>query len=920
MADRQLDPRRAVIGRDRQRALVRTVVLQGTGPHAVVIAGEPGIGKTMVFNEAVDEARDAGHRVLLARCFEEEMTGALVGLGDLLDDVGDLPDAVMDPDVPAMLRGRAVVDVLRRLAVNARVLVAIDDQHWLDDLSARTLRHAVRRLGDQRVVVLATSRPQGLAGDPMMLASGLGPNRATVVDLGPLDLPELRRLVDGHGPISPMTLRRLHDASGGNPMYAIELLRALSTSERAVGLSPSIPLPATLRAATAARFADLPQPLTTLLEVLAVAGPTPIHHLEAHVPELVDQNLLGEASQRGLAAVDEHGRCRFAHPLLGSTMYDRIDPARRRRLHAQLARQVEDPDVRARHLALSTSRRDAGVAAELEQAAERAHVRGAPGAAAMFARHSVRLTPPDDAALSRRRGLIEFTALAAAGEVARAGAALERLVASLPPGPDRSNALMQRYYVAAGPPEASEATLEQALVEAGNDQRLRGHVLDILGFQRGVFGQELDAGIEAASEARAIAGAADDDHLWVRAAGHLAHMQAMAGSPDEATMRAAMQRSQRLGGPELGGGPHAWWAKQLLWAGDVVEARRVLDRVVAWDQQRGYRLEHSYRLYDFALLACAVGDFDEAGELVDRGIEEAVDSGNRDAHGWLLYPAALVAAWRGEADRAAALVDDLLGWGGTAGHRLGCARGRSVLGLVALGTGRAEVAAAAFQAAVEDIGPNGLAHPGALAIVPDLVLSWAYAGRDAEAETALARLDHQVRGLAQPRPRALLDWARGVVWVRGGEFGAGLELLSRAASTLQGLGLEPDAARCRLDEGRSARRAGLRARAARCLDEARATFTSMGAPDWAERADVELRRVTPGATSGQLTPTEQRVAGLVATGLTNREVAARAFMGVSTVEGHLTRIYRRLGIRSRTDLTRMVADGDVQVDESPDGA
>lgn len=905
-----------VVGRDPQRAILREVLLRGHGPRAVVVSGEPGIGKTMLFNEVIAAAAGAGHRCLVARCFDEEMTGAVVTLGDLLVDVADVPAGILDPDIHVAVRGRALLELLADLSRDAPVVIGVDDQQWMDELSARTLRHVVRRLGDRDVALLATTRPDGRERDPMAIESGLGPDRASIVELAPLGLGELRRVLQdvvADRAVSPMTLHRIHGVSGGNPMYAVAIVRSLTSSEVELGLSPSLPLPGTLQDAMRRRLGTLDRDVLDLLEFLAIAGPVPLHHLVAHDPLAVDGGLVGTAVDLELVTVDEHGRCRLAHPMLVSTIYERIDPQRRRMLHAGLADVVEEPEARARHLALSTTIPDAAVAELLEQAAERAHVRGSPDTAAMFARHSLRLTPADDRDLSRRRALIESTALAAAGEVSRAGRAVDRLLASLPPGPERCDALLQRFYVASDPPHVGTAILHQALREAGDDQRLRGHVLDILGWHTGVFAQDLTAGIRAGSEALAAAEATGDRHLWVRAAGHLGHMRAMAGRPDEELMRRAMDQSVQLGGPALGGGPHAWWAKQLLWAGDLDGCGRILDQVVAWEKWRGYRLERSYRLYDLALLACARGDLDRSERLVGRGREEAVDSGNLDSRGWLLYPEAIIAAWRGRADEAGELVDRMGDWNGTAGTTLGRARGLGLRGWVELARGRPVEAIAHLDAALGLITPDGLAHPGALPVLPDLVVAAAWAGRLEVAQQALARLGSQVGSLRQPRPLAQHDWARGVVLAANGEAGQALRVLARASDELERMGLVADAARCRLDEGRAARRAGQRTQSAESLALARAAFTAMGAPQWVARVDQADRRVVPVAGGHTLTAAQQRVVGLVAGGFTNREVAARAFMGVSTVEAHLTRIYRRLGIRSRTELVRMVANGDLDL-------
>lgn len=308
-------------------------------------------------------------------------------------------------------------------------------------------------------------------------------------------------------------------------------------------------------------------------------------------------------------------------------------------------------------------------------------------------------------------------------------------------------------------------------------------------------------------------------------------------------------------------------------------------------------------------MAVAAGDFPVAPSAVEAALAAALDSGNRDAEGWLAHPAGLVALWRGDGDEACAHADRLASGPGMPGGRLGRARALHVRGLVALVRDEPFAAVHPLLAAVDLVGDDGLAHPGAEPVLHDLVIALVAAGRTDEAEVHRARLAEQAGRLGLPRTDALASWADGVVAVARGDVDGGLSALSAAATLLEDLGLRPEAFRCRLDEGRAARRVGLRARAARSLATARASFADMGAHGWATLAATDLERVAPGTTAGELTSTEVRVAALVAGGATNREVAGSAFMAVSTVEAHLTRIYRKLGIRSRTDLVRLVADG-----------
>jgi hypothetical protein len=247
--------------------------------------------------------------------------------------------------------------------------------------------------------------------------------------------------------ISRPLLRRIYAVSAGNPLYAIELARGLETDGRASGLTDGLPLPGSVQAAIARRLETVPPELLAVLEVVSALGPTSVGELANIVAEAPLEELLPVAEQLRLLVVDESLEVRFDHPLVGSVVYGRMSSLARLGLHARLAEQSSDPDARARHLALSTAESDAGVAALLEAAGERARLRGASDVAADFAGHALRLTPKSDPLTARRRALAEIEHLAAAGEAGRALALADELIASLPPGPERAEALIRRFYV-----------------------------------------------------------------------------------------------------------------------------------------------------------------------------------------------------------------------------------------------------------------------------------------------------------------------------------------------------------------------------------------------------------------------------------------------------------------------------------------
>jgi len=243
---------------------------------------------------------------------------------------------------------------------------------------------------------------------------------------------------------------------------------------------------------------------------------------------------------------------------------------------------------------------------------------------------------------------------------------------------------------------------------------------------------------------------------------------------------------------------------------------------------------------------------------------------------------------------------------------------RWALAHVELSRGDAEAAWSSLEGLREALDAFGIGEPAWHPVLPDVIEALVLLGRLDEAEDVLRQLEAQAAALhhrwAMPvalRCRALLQLAR----ERAGEAA---EAAARAAGDLDELGFPLDAARAHMVTGAALRRAGQRLRAADALGRAIEILTELGAPLWLERARDELRRASPRPRRGrELTNEERRVAALVVDGRTNREASAELFVTNATVEAHLTRIYRKLGVRSRTELARAVAEGAVGLEPEP---
>ena len=510
-----------VVGRDSEIGSVHAFLAAvPEGPIALLVEGEIGIGKTTLWREGVAAATaDLGERAVLAcRPVEAEITLPFAALGDLLEGVSEevlarLPEPQREALEVALLRaetrpgglqGRAValgvLGVMRLLAEDSPLVVAIDDVQWLDAPSADALAFAARRLRAESIGLLLARRTETGAGVPLGLEAALGSGRVTRLQVGPLDLQALDRLLRARldRQFLRPALAELLRVSGGNPFYALELAMALLA--RDVSLSPGeqLPVPVTLNELVRERLAELP-PAAREAALVVSALSRPTVELVAAAGGGDGATALEQAAVAGVVEVVD-GRVRFSHPLLASVVYADAPPSQRRALHARLAEIVDDADERALHLALAATGPDTHVAAAVEEAARRARSRGAPQAAAELWERARRLTPPDDDD-EWRRAIEAGECHLEAGDTERAGVLLEDVVASLPAGHARAIALTRLAWVRAFAKGFHEGVdlFHAALAEIGDDHASRIEI------ERGLAWSVHELGDVAAAEPHARA-------------------------------------------------------------------------------------------------------------------------------------------------------------------------------------------------------------------------------------------------------------------------------------------------------------------------------------------------------------------------------------------------------------------------------
>jgi DNA-binding NarL/FixJ family response regulator len=855
--------------------------------------------------------------VLSARCVETELSLGLVGLSDLLHDAfpaaeNELADhqrvalaVAIGLEAPGavptdgLVLSRACLALVQVLARKGPVLIALDDVQWLDEASRRILSFAVRRLSDEPVGVLVTQRGEG--PDALGLTRGFEGRHFQEICLGGLSIGALAHLIRRRGGtrIPRPLLARIHAASEGNPMFALEFARQL-TGQNWRQLGP-LPLPTALDDLVRTRVATFPSSVRGLLAVAAaIEKPTPalLQSVEPAAPTLLD-----EAADAG-AVVLEDGIVRFAHPLLASAVYADLAPSQRRALHRRFAELADEIEERARHAALASTEPGTEVAALLDGAASRAYARGAPETAAELAQEAVRLTPDDDLSGASDRALAVAVYLADAGQTADAARWLERVLAAETEGPRRVRALQLRVAIEHDV-EAALHSVAEALEHVGDEPRLRAAVLLQLSSGE-LYRGDLAASEKAARRALAAAEEADEPALLANALATVANRAHMSRRPQRQLMDRALALAAVYGGPPQAPTVRCMLGVQLLREGDLSGARGLLEGELGAAVGAGVEPARARILLELVDLELNAGDWTLAARYLDEIWEVVADTGELWGEAELLVRQARLAALRGEVDAARKLVAEGIGRAESMHWPHLAEMNRWVLGFLELSLGDPEGAWGALRDVARTPTWRGLQLMMALG---DAVEALAALGRLEAGDELLRTLEGEARNGHHWAESGALRSAALLLLARR-ESERALAAADKAADAFAMAGYPLDHGRALLVAGEALRRLGERRRAAERLDDAKSIFQDLGARPWLARVEKELRRASPRSRRDrELTNAERRVAALVADGRTNREVAAQLFTTVATVEAHLTRIYRKAGVRSRTELARRVADG-----------
>jgi DNA-binding CsgD family transcriptional regulator len=905
-----------LVGRDAELARLHDAVGSAARPLEVVVRGKPGIGKTALWHDALRWLDDGSRMLLVSRPTEAESHLPYAVLMDLLADaVGDEQLARL----PAPQRLAVEIALVRQvgddggasdLAVSAGVLrlladladrrplvVALDDAQLVDMASARTLSFVLRRLGGRDVTVLSTVR------SPHRSPVGHDHGGETIeIVLGGLDVDGLDDLVRAHLDRQLLLpgLIRLGRLSGGNPLAALEIARAAEDQD--LDLATTVVIPADLSELLRRRLDLLSDATRSLLLHAAVAAAVDLAVLTAAAPGLDVDRMLHEAARADV--LDLAGEVpRFRHPLLIEVIIAAATPGERRAAHAVLALAVDDAVERARHVAASAQGENETGAGVVERGAREALRRAAAGAAAALFEDAVRLTPIDLHSQLARRTVDAADAWVAAGSPQRAVGIARGVAAVLPRSAARGlilAALADALALVDGEP--SLPVLERAAAEVEGDDAAASIVLRRLGWARHIAG-DLRGGLRAVIDGIAAAERQQDPEQLASSLAAMARLSFLAGDPCALTF---LQRARAVLPP----GPATDARRELMhdravlavWADDPDAGDlAAVERVAA--QERGDAETAQYWAWYEQVVDLRTGRWSSLhGRALAReheGRRLGID-GQTCPDLWLL---ADVEAHLGRVDDARRHAEA----GVEAAHAQQmpvfahwC---EAVLGFLDVSVGAHGRAADRLWALYRRCEDAGIRAPGHLRHLADGVEALLAVGRRDEA----AEFADHLHGLGQRTGhrwgRAAGQRCRGLVREATGDRDGAILDLRWAVELHEPLGQPFELARTLLAHGSALRRAKQKAEAREALGRAVTIFDALPAPMWADRtADEHARIGGPLGSPWELSPTERRVAELVASGRTNREVAAALVVSRKTVEWNLSKVYRKLGVRSRSEL------------------
>jgi DNA-binding CsgD family transcriptional regulator len=898
-----------LVGRETEENRIESLLEAARAGHgcALILRGEAGIGKTALLEQAVERAE--GFRLLHALGVESEAELPFAALDELVRPALSLLDELPPPQAAALrsalaldsARGvdrfssyAATLSLLATAAVERPLLCTIDDAHWLDQASAEAFVFTARRIAKEAIVLLFGVRDPAAA-----TFAGPGISEIRLEGLQPSDA---RSLVATSAPsLAPAAVERVLEIANGNPLALLEFAATVAQADGGEEFDEPLRVGGNVERSFVERSSRLSEDARRVLVFAAAGDPADSDAVWAALEAAgISSEAVMEAQRHGLLAAGS--RLDFCHPLARSAVYNVAPPASRRAVHAALAATASHPDRRAWHRAAASTGPDEEVAASLEVAASAAARRGGVSAEARALERSACLTPDPE----RRAARLFKAALASesAGRLEHADQLLEE-TAELTSDVDlHVDAVARRSYLLFDRGEfdrafkLATAEVDGATPAAAARSLTASGVIHTL-----VHRLEIPTALELTERVATEAGVAMHDDL------DLCHMLAwtreLSGRQDEA-LELALACVERL---DTGTVLAIDFATHFLYAEEYERARDLFERIVADQREAGATGNLAYALDGLSRLEVRVGRPASAYTASLESVQLTEPLGNDVALGSSLAWLSLVEAMLGHGDEARGHGGRALEITARRGDRWNEVRARVGLGHDALARGRVDVAVEWLEPAARMLADGGVRHPNMFRVDCDLIEAQVRLGRRAAAQAQLDRLVENAELAGQAWPAAVAARCRAMLADDGDiddAFGAALAQHEREASAFE-------RARTCLCYGERLRRGRRRRHARDCLHEAVAVFDALGARPWADRTRAELRasgeRLRPRGPTAQeqLTPQELQVAVAAAEGLRNKEIAARLFLSPKTVEFHLSRAYRKLDVRSRTELARRLA-------------
>jgi DNA-binding CsgD family transcriptional regulator len=904
-----LRPLPALIGRSGEQARLDALLDAARSGQSggLVVRGEPGVGKTSLLDYAVSRADE--FRVLRTLGAESESDLAFSGLLELLRPVvnraAELPE-VQARALDAALGGAGEVDrfavyaatlgVVALVAEDGPLLCVMDDAQWVDPASSDALLFTARRLADEGVVILFAARDGEATyfegrGMPELGLAGLGSEDA-------------RRLVQESSrlPLASGVVAQLVAATGGNPLALLEIPAGLREGQRlgAEALDDPLRGGAAVERAFGARVEALSPPARHALLVAALSDTAGLAAILQAAGQ--DAGGLDEAEAAGLIII-EGERLRFRHPLVRSAVHSGASGGDRRAVHAALADALEtvDGDRAVWHRALATVGHDEQVAAELARVAEGARRRGGAEAQARLLERAARLTRHSE----RRAERLLQAGLAAyhAGRADYAAALLDEALELASDSLLRADVVNGRMDVARARGEIANwlgACRDEADRVAARDPRRASRLLTQV-WDYAAEHYDISGGRELVDRIVGLSGQPDDDLHVVKARAWQSMLE-----NDVAEAGAAARRGVELGADQSTEDAIEF-GEVFTYLGDCDAGRALLAPLIERFRADGSLLDLAKALMFLGNVEYRSGRLAPADAAASEAVALIAEAGLPYWECGTFADLAVIEAMLGRHADCEQHAQRSLDLAPRVGAHCQTSYAWYALGLSALTTGRVERAIEAFEHSRESF--RGV-PPVTCSMEADLIDAYLRAGRVDDARGLLrayaceaTRSGHELALMVVARCRAVL--------ASDGDAEAAFEAALRLCDGSQ---WPLERARCHLAYGERLRRGGQRVSARRELRRALDAFERIGAAGFAERARNELgasgetARARRGDEPEQLTAQERQIALLVARGATNREAAASVFLSPKTVERHLSNAYRKLGVRSRSELARRLAD------------